>query len=336
MKDQINKELQKFFNKKLETTQGIEKNMVKLLREYTLRGGKRIRAQMIVQGYNSIKKINKEIIKTSIAIELIQSYLLIHDDIIDNSDLRRGKPSMHKIYEQVKSPDPKQFGISMAIIIGDLASTYANEIITDSNFKEKRKNQAIKQLNKTVETVIYGQALDIISNFKKITKEQVKEIHKKKTASYTFEGPLKIGAILAGANNKQLKILHNYGINLGQAFQLQDDILGMFGEKEKIGKPIDSDLKEGKQTLLILKALEKANKKQKTTIKKALGNKKLKKSDLKQVQNIIKETNSLKHSQELSNKLTLKAKEIMQKSNLRTEATEFLLNIADNMLEREE
>jgi geranylgeranyl diphosphate synthase type I len=343
-KVKVDKELEKFFNEKIKKAKLISPSsveMVKLLKEYNLRAGKRIRAAMVYYGYRCFSNKNTgQILKVSMCIELVQSCLLIHDDIIDNSDIRRGSLALHKVYEKIsnkryKNKNAPHFGVSMAIIAGDILAAFANEILTKINIKEKYKSDAVRELNNVICTVIYGQVLDILSELEPVTKKDLSLIHRLKTASYTVEGPLHIGALLAGANKKQLQLLSNYGIPLGKAFQIQDDILGLFGDEKKTGKPADSDLKEGKKTLLILKALEKANKQQKEIIKKALGNKNLEKKQLEDVRKIVTETGSLEYSQKLARKLINQAKSVIQKSRFKKQGKSFLIRIADYMLERE-
>ncbi|MBD3355240.1 polyprenyl synthetase family protein [Candidatus Woesearchaeota archaeon] len=340
----VDKEIEKFFNKKLKKAENIDSSsveLIKILKKYCL-GGKRIRAAMLFHGYRCFKNKNlKEIVKASMSIELIQSYFLIHDDIMDRSDIRRGKPALHKVYEKIskkryKKSDHPHFGASMAILAGDILVAFADEIIADlKNIRPRHKNAAIKKLQHINHTVIYGQVLDILSELKPVTIKDISLIHRMKTASYTVEGPLHVGALLAGANKKQLKILKKYGVPLGKAFQIQDDILGLFGDEKKTGKPADSDVKEGKQTLLILKALEKADPKQKTTIKRALGNPNLTKSQLEEVRNIVKQTGSLEYCQNLAKSLIQKAKSALKKARFKKQGREFLLGeIAEYMLER--
>jgi geranylgeranyl diphosphate synthase type I len=335
-KKKVDLALEQFFSKKLAESKKIDSvatEMVSLLKEYTLRGGKRIRPALVYYGYRCVSdKDLKEVVKASLSVEFLQSFLLIHDDIIDCSNLRRGKLTMHKIYESIyKNP---VLGTSMAIIAGDLASAYANEAIATAKLKQKNKTDAIASLNRTLAEVIFGQALDILFELKPGTKEYIELVHRFKTASYTMEGPLHIGAILGGADEKQLKLLSKYAIPLGKAFQLQDDILGMFSTEQELGKPVDSDLKEGKKTLLIIKALENATPKQKKTIQNALGNKNLTKKQFESVREIIKETGSLNHSQKIAKDLITQAKTPIEKSNFKAEAKEFLIGIADYMLER--
>ncbi len=343
-KNIVDKEIEKFFNKKLKKAKKIDPSsaeLIKILKKFCLKG-KRIRAAMLFHGYRCFKNKNlREIVKASMSIELIQSYFLIHDDIMDKSDLRRGKPALHKVYEKISKKKYKKsghahFGASMAILAGDILVAFADEILADlKKIKPKYKNAAVKKLQHINHTVIYGQVLDILSELKPVTTKDISLIHRMKTASYTVEGPLHVGALLAGANKKQLNILKRYGVPLGKAFQIQDDILGLFGNEKKTGKPADSDLKEGKQTLLILKALEKADKKQEQTIKKALGNQNITRSQLEKVRNIVKDTGSLQYCQDLAKSLIKKAKSALSHARFKKQGKEFLLGeITDYMLER--
>ncbi|MBW2977830.1 polyprenyl synthetase family protein [Candidatus Woesearchaeota archaeon] len=343
-KQLVNKELDLFFKDKLEKADQIDpssKQMIELLREFTMRGGKRLRAALVYHGYKCFSNKNlKEIIKASMTMELIQSYLLIHDDIIDNDDLRRNGPTLHISYKNIakrkyKKIDSNHFGISMAILAGDICAAFANEIIAKLKIKEKYKTPALSVLNHSVHHVIYGQALDILSELRTITNKDIEKIHRLKTATYTIESPLKIGALLAGAKQKHLNILSRYAILLGKAFQIKDDILGMFGEKQKVGKPVDSDLKEGKKNLLILKALENATPAQKQQIQEALGNPDLTKNQLNQVRAIIIKTGSLSYSQNLAKKLVQKAKSAIKSAKLKPEGKKFLFKIADYIEQRE-
>jgi len=163
-------------------------------------------------------------------------------------------------------------------------------------------------------------------------------VHYYKTGKYTYETPLHTGAILAGASDDDLKALTEYAIPGGIAFQIQDDILGMFGDEYKIGKPADSDLSEGKKTLLIVKAFEKGDSLQKKILNKNLGSPKISSKDLREVRQIIIDTGSLEYSKKIALNLVNKAKERLQKyshSNWIPEGREFLDGIADYMIKRD-
>tara|TARA_Y100000310_G_scaffold269548_1_gene282829 strand:+ start:5001 stop:6032 length:1032 start_codon:yes stop_codon:yes gene_type:complete len=335
IKEQIEPLLTIFFDDKIARASKIDpssKEMIELLKEFTLRGGKRIRAALVYHGYTLFQPPNNEILKPAMATELIHSFLLIHDDIIDQDNTRRNGPTIHASYEKLFNS--KHYGTSFAILAGDILHAFANEILANSNFPDKNKNLAIKSLNTTVTKVIYGESLDVLSSINpNFSKKDLELTHYLKTASYTVEGPLHLGAILAGATEEQLKILSKYGIPLGKAFQLQDDILGLFGDEEKLGKPVGSDIKEGKKTLLILKALESATEEQKQFLQSTLNKKDITKEEIDRVRDIVKQTKSLEHSQTTAKQLIQEAKEAITPLK-DSESKQFLIELADYMLER--
>jgi len=182
----------------------------------------------------------------------------------------------------------------------------------------------------------YGQSLDMICQVRdNIHQSDIIKVHELKTVPYTFDGPVKIGAILAGASAMDLKKLENYTVPLGTAFQIQDDILGLFGTVEKIGKQVTSDLKEGKKTLLILDALDKADKDQHDIIINNLGNKRVTIAALKAVRKVIEDTGALTKSKSLAHDLAKKAIDTLNKIKLENEGKDFLVNMAEYIIARE-
>lgn len=340
-------ELDKFLSGKAERANKIApeaSELIEHIKDFTLRGGKRIRAALLFYSYLAHGGKNKpEGLQASMGMEMSETYLLIHDDIIDNDSLRRGGITPHTSYEQIykkrfpgRHIDPKHFGTSMAILAGDLACAYMNELIVGTEFKKENKARAIQELSYILEREVFGETLDIVIELKdNPTKEDVTLVQQLKTAPYTFDSPMKLGAILAGANEKQIKILESYTVPLGTAFQIQDDILGMFGSEDKIGKPVISDLREGKITLLILDALEKANPVQEKKIRSCLGNKNVTKLDLEEVKQIIIDTGALDKSKNLAIQLANNAKQGLQDLKLKKEGKDFLLGIAQYMVNRE-
>jgi len=344
-KRKIDKRLRIFLKERIKQVNNISpvaKEMMELVLEYNLRGGKRIRPILVIMGYKACGgKNEKAIIHAAIAVELMESFLLIHDDIMDQDELRRGYLTMHKIYENKYNrcylgDDAKRYGESMAMIAGDILAILGSEAIIKSNFPIKRKFKAVDRFNSAVINTCFGQALDIISGCEKsTTEEQIKRVYELKTAIYTFEAPLQIGAHLAGATKKQLQVLSEYAIPLGKAFQFQDDILGLFGTKKKIGKPVGSDIREGKKTLLILKALEKASKKEKDFINSILGSPKVTIADINKLKKIVTRTGSLEYSKIKARDLIQISKHVIQKSKLKKEGKEFLIGLADYVVNRE-
>ena len=341
-KEKIELRLKTFLDEKISEAEKISyssREIMQYIKEFNLRGGKRIRSVLIIMAYKSLGGKNENaIIDIAASAELMQSFLLIHDDIIDDDDLRRGGPTMHRIYaEKYKGCDnPKKFGENMAIIAGDLLASLGNEIISKSAFDEEKKLKLLQKFNKIIKLTGYGEIIDILSGLKtNVTEQDISKMHKLKTAVYTIEGPLHMGAIAAGASDDQLKILSEYAIPLGMAFQLKDDILGLFGSEEKLGKPADSDIKEGKKTLLILKVLENADKEQKELIGNALGNKNITKTELTKVREIIKKTGSLDYSEILAEKLVKRAKNVIKNSDFEKQGKNFFLEIADYIIKRD-
>ncbi len=338
-KSKVEDELRKFFiSKKSELDHALVKRAVEVIEEYTLRGGKRIRALLMILGYRMYGGEDNEIIKAASSLELVQSYFLIHDDIMDESELRRGKKTVHKIYEEEHlhngyPGNPLRFGENQAILTGDLANVYAFEILSNSNFPFERKDKARKELERIMEYTGYGQLIDVYSSvLSGFSERDLLLLHEYKTANYTIYGPLALGAILAGANPEPLK---EFAIPIGIAFQLQDDILGLFGDEKKIGKPITSDLAEGKKTLLIIKALENANNSERDIILGALGNPAVTVEQLEKVREIVRSTGSLEYSRNLAAKLVKEGKEALHKLKIPSDKYRKILEeMADYMIKR--
>ncbi len=341
----IDRKLAKFFAKKLLDMKNVgysAQDIVKSIRDLTLAGGKRVRASFMYYGYRAAggKELEK-ISEAAMSIELINIFLLIHDDIIDRDDLRHGVETIHKKYERLarkyyKKVDPVHFGESLALVAGDMAAAFGNEIIFNSKFTPGNKQRALLKLQEIVTNTVSGEILDVMLEAKGYaTEREILEVHWNKTAKYTVEGPLHLGALLAGAEINQLDILTNYAIPVGIAFQIQDDILGAFGNEKKLGKPVCSDLREGKQTLLVAKALEFGNKSEQKIIKNLLGKKDAGQKEINKFRGIVKNTGSLKYSQDLAKKYVGEGKAAIVKSNFDQKTQEFLTGIADYIVNRE-
>src|SRR5579884_2564972 len=219
-------------------------------------GGKRIRGMLVKLGYElSGAGYSKEIIKVAAAYEIFQTAILAHDDVIDKSPLRRGQPTIFNAL------GGDHYALSQAICLGDIGFFQAFEMISNTNFPDELKTAALSSFSRTMTETALGQMLDIEIPAKKLPRkeEDALVIFQLKTARYTISGPLLLGAILGGADQKIRENIKKFGDYLGIAYQIHDDILGVFGTEKEIGKSVTSDIEEGKQTLLITKALEKAS-----------------------------------------------------------------------------
>ncbi len=322
-------------------------DVIDKLLDFNMRGGKRLRPSFIVEGYRCVGgKDMDAIYDASLVIEGSEAWLLIHDDIMDDDTLRRGKPTMHVMYEnelkkrgvQLPPEKLKHMGISLGMTVGDLQAVLTYEWLTKPDFPRELKEKALQRYNLVLRLTCYGQILDVMAETmppEEIKEEDVLLIHSLKTSAYTLWGPLQIGAILGNATDKQLEIFYNYGYPLGIAFQLQDDILGLFGDVKKTGKPAHSDLKEGKRTLLIIKALENATPEQKKRLLEIWGNKNLTDEDAEEAREIVRETGSLDYNRELARKLAEEGMAAMEAADFDPEGKEYLLGIAEFLINRE-
>ena len=188
--------------------------------------------------------------------ELLHAYLLIHDDFMDQDDVRRGGPTLHRAL------GGDHLGQSLAILCGDLCESWAYQLFGGASPLAAR----------TVEQVILGQMADLRApRGRELTDGEILDVQRAKTGTYTFELPLHLGATLAGAAPPLLEALSAYARPLGMAFQIADDLLGTFGSPEQTGKPNASDLREGKRTLLVARALQSATPADAARLRAGLG-----------------------------------------------------------------
>ncbi|MBP7060703.1 MAG: polyprenyl synthetase family protein [Candidatus Moranbacteria bacterium] len=310
-----------------------------------LSGGKRLRSAFMYYGYLGAGGTETEkMLHTSMSIELIHSFLLIHDDIIDRDDLRHGVETLHKRYTEFgrrffAEQDVEHFGNAIALVMGDMLYSYGNNIIFQADFPKDRVFAALSRLQNVVSFTVVGQARDIYMEFKRqATEEEVLNMYRNKTAKYTVEGPLHLGALLAGASEEHLAHLSDYALPLGIAFQIQDDILGIFGSVEQIGKPIGSDIKEGKLTLLVARALQNGTKQQRERLREILNRGALlTESERQEFCSLIIETGSLAQAKALAQKYIEQGKcaLLVLKAEVTPEAYIFLEGVAEYMTKRE-
>ena len=233
------------------------------LRALAMRGGKRFRPVLVAAAYEACAGRGRDgdaglvpeaVLLAGAAIELLQAYLLIHDDWMDGDDVRRGGPSVHAMlrseYKDVAAGD------AAAILAGDYASALAQEALFSMRLAADRVVEAGRAFARVQREVIAGQLLDMRGVAP--GSGSVETMHDLKTGSYTVRGPLAIGAILAGATAEQRSSLDRFAAPLGVAFQLRDDLLGTFGDPKATGKPAGNDLRRGKHTALVVALAEDA------------------------------------------------------------------------------
>jgi geranylgeranyl diphosphate synthase type I len=304
IKNKVEQELRKYLKEidKLYSLSAISPLIAKNVKDFALRQGKRIRPIIFVIGYLGFaKKIAPGLYRSAISLELLHDFMLVHDDIIDKSDTRRGKPSMHAMLQKylVRHEKIKFNSKDLAIAVGDVM--YALSIHSFLSVQEdmQRKELALKKL---IEAAIYtggGEFLELLSGIQsidEISRQDIYKIYDYKTATYTFASPLASGAMLAGAKKKETKKLFKYGMYVGRAFQIKDDILGMFGKESEIGKSNLTDIREAKKTILIWYAYNNSDKRNKNRIKNILSKRNANKSDLLEMRRLITESGALDYA----------------------------------------
>ena len=311
------------------------------IKNFISRKGKRLRPLLFCLSYLGYsKKPAKGLYESALALELTHNFLLIHDDIIDKSDLRRGEPSMHEMMNNfLKGYKPdgdgapsvsqnisqsrqniKFSGDDLAIVIGDIIYALAVNLFLTIDEKKARKEKAAKKFSEIVIYTGAGQFIELLygaQNISRIKKEDIYKIYDLKTAYYSFSYPLSLGAVLAGEEEKELRKLFEYGRCLGRAFQIKDDILNLFAPEKETGKPALTDLKEAKKTILLQLTYQKLNPKNRSRINKTLSKKHLDSLDLTSLREIISESGSLKSAEQEISCYLDKAKKISASLKMR-------------------
>jgi geranylgeranyl diphosphate synthase type I len=245
-------------------------------------GGKRLRAAFCYWGWRAAGGADcPQIVHAAAAFELFQAAALLHDDVMDASDTRRGRPAAHRRMaalhrENHWDGDPDRFGEAAAILAGDLCLSWSDELLSHSGLSAEAVARARPMFDLMRTQLMGGQYLDVLEQVLPRssgggTTARARRVIQYKSAKYTVEHPLLVGGALAGASASQLAAYSAYGLPLGEAFQLRDDVLGVFGDPAQTGKPAGDDLREGKRTVLVAEALARGTGAQVDLIERLLG-----------------------------------------------------------------
>jgi len=241
-------------------------------------GGKRLRPYMVIRSCQILGGKSSTAMIAASAVEMVHNFTLVHDDIMDNDEMRHGVPTVHK-----------KFGMPIAILAGDVLFSKAFQIISESKLSPNANTHLISRLAKACVDVCEGQLLDIkMADEKRIpTAAEYITMIGKKTAAL-FDVSCAMGAICATNKPKDISNLSTFGRNLGIAFQITDDLIGVMGDPKVTKKPVGNDLREGKKSLPILMAIKLAKGNEKKIILKAFGNSKISKKDLNMAVEVIR------------------------------------------------
>ena len=356
----IQQEIDSFCDEKRGQLAEISEDLAPII-DYTqelLRGGKRFRALFAYWAWAAALPKNSNpselieqangIVGIASSLEIFHAAALVHDDLMDQSDTRRGKPSIHKRFEKMHSEkgflgDPERFGQSGSVLVGDLMLNWSSEVFgsaVTSAPSADIESSCRSEFSKMRFEVMAGQYLDVLeenaaplrSLADAVTKAEKVMLYK--TAKYSLEAPLLIGASFAGADEQTLRGLSNFGIPLGLAFQIRDDILGVFGDPEVTGKPAGDDLREGKRTVLVALTLQNSSTSIAKIFNDLLSERELEPDQIEFMQQTIRDSGALEKTERLMQEYGDRAMEVLENLDLEPNAKQKLSELAQKVISR--
>ncbi|WP_353827935.1 polyprenyl synthetase family protein [Agromyces sp. SYSU T0242] len=315
--DAVNERLEEFLSERASILRSISDDLDPLA-EFSkafLSGGKRFRARFCALGFDAVHGSERDpidrrdgpqraaVVSASAALEVFHAAALVHDDLIDNSDTRRGAPSAHRVFESQHAAgrwagDGEEYGRATAILLGDLLLGWSDELLDEglATLPDAAAARATRlEFNRMRTEVTVGQYLDILEERAWLTRPEedqrtrAERVVVFKSAKYSIEAPLTIGAAIGGGTGAELEALRAFGLPLGIAFQLRDDLLGVYGDPATTGKPAGDDLREGKRTVLVAIARERLGSGPRRLLDELLGDPELDADQVRMLQRTIRD-----------------------------------------------
>ncbi|WP_406071739.1 polyprenyl synthetase family protein [Micromonospora sp. NBC_01638] len=302
---------------------------------FVLGGGKRLRPAFAYWGFRGAGGVDGDQVLTALAaLEFVQASALIHDDLMDRSDTRRGEPAVHRRFATRHRKagwggDPDGFGDAAAILLGDLCLVWSDELLHSSGLDLWSLARARPVFDEMRTEVTVGQYLDVLTQVTGDTSvERASKVARYKSAKYTVERPMLLGAALADATADVRTAYSAYGLPLGEAFQLRDDVLGVFGDPALTGKPAGDDLREGKRTYLVAAAVEATDDAGRELLLGRLGDPELDEQGVTRLRELISASGALARTEQRIVTLTDAALAALTAVDLDTEARQALVDLA--------
>jgi geranylgeranyl diphosphate synthase type I len=306
------------------------------LTSFLLDSGKRLRPMFAYAGFfASGGSLEKPVIRAMASLELLQACALIHDDLMDGSDTRRGKPSIHRHFESRHVQDDldgfaPHYGLSAAVLLGDLALVWSDQMLNSAGLTTEQVTRLLPYYNEMRVELMAGQFLDIHEQTQKTTSvDRSMKIARYKSGKYTVERPLHLGAAMATAPSEIFTALSDYGLPLGEAFQLRDDLLGVFGDPSVTGKPAGDDLREGKRTVLIAMTNDRQSESQREIARKHFGKPDLDAEGVALLREIIESTGARAELEATIERLTEQALTAAQSGVFTEDGSAMLVELAN-------
>ncbi len=297
---------------------------VSQVRDLTMRGGKRLRPAMLLASVECVsdwRAITSAVVDVSCGIELLQTYLLIHDDWMDGDDVRRGGPTVHVSLAQRYGD--AHLGASAAILAGDFGSALAQDLALSASVPRERLFDVARAFIKMQREVVVGQTLDVLNS------SDIEAIHDLKTGSYTVRGPIALGHALAGGSAEQWAALEAFANPLGVAFQLRDDLIGAFGDEKDTGKSAASDLRQAKMSAPVRWALDRLPAQAQGELRAVLGT-----DQYVRAQELIRESGAVEGVEARIAVLKQQALDALEAPSLRRDGAKLLARLATLMCDR--
>jgi len=288
-------------------------------------GGKRLRPALVLTACEAVGGDPKKILSAAASVEMLHTFTLVHDDIMDDDRLRRGKPTVHALW-----------GVNMGIIVGDTLYAKAFESLVDvrkNGVPEGKVLDALEAFNHANSEVHEGQMLDMLFEERDVVSEKDYLTMVGKKTGALIEASLKIGAILGGGEAKEVQALASYGRDVGVAFQIKDDLLDLTGDEKKLGKPIGSDIRQGKKSVIIVHALANADVGKRKKILATLKAGKCSQATVRDVIRILDDVGSIAYAQELLSELISSSKKALKPIPEGT-PKDVLIGLADYIIAR--
>ena len=306
------------------------------LSSFLLDSGKRLRPLFAYAGFlASGGSLDKPVVRAMASLELLQACALIHDDLMDGSDTRRGKPSIHRHFESRHVQDDldgfaPHYGLSAAVLLGDLALVWSDQMLNSAGLTTAQFTALLPYYNEMRVELMAGQFLDIHEQTQKATSvDRSMKIARYKSGKYTIERPLHLGAAMTSASSEIFTALSAYGLPLGEAFQLRDDLLGVFGDPSVTGKPAGDDLREGKRTVLIAMTNDRQSEAQREIARKYFGKPDLDAQGVAVLREIIESTGAREELESTIERLTDQALTAAQSAVFTQDGNAMLVELAN-------
>lgn len=331
-KEKIENKINEILDKEIEKYEDNEfiKESLRELKRLS-HGGKRVRGYLVKLGQMLFGKDNDSYIDLAAAIEIFQTAILIHDDIIDEADKRRGMDTINAKYKG-------HIGVAKGICIGDLGFFISYRIINNSNISEELKDEIVKIYSKTLHNTVNGEIVDVelplksLKYHRNMDEKIIYDIYVNKTAWYTIIGPILIGAASAGASEEDKEKLIEMGTNLGIAFQIKDDLLGLYSSVSDMGKTLN-DIKEGKQTIIYKYAIDHASKEELDVISKYYGNQNVTDEESNIIIKLFDKLGARKNAENLVKKYTDNGTSIIETMDVQNK--DLFMEFANYLLKRD-